>query len=31
MDSILLPILIAGSVGLIVFALWQVIGSLIDP
>src|SRR5262245_51319842 len=31
MDSILLPILIAGTVGLVVFAIWQVISPLIDP
>ncbi|MCS7034995.1 MAG: type II secretion system F family protein [Phycisphaerae bacterium] len=31
MESILLPILVAGSVGLVVFAIWQVIGPLIDP
>lgn len=31
MEAILLPILIAGAVGLVVFAIWQVIGPLIDP
>lgn len=31
MEAILLPILIAGSVGLVVFAIWQVVAPLIDP